>query len=207
MDNFSELFDLTKTAHAELFSGVKYPWEVLKKLAAYCAGKKIIGAGTVIEPGAVIKDNVIIGKNCVIRSGAYIRENSVLGDEVVIGQSSEVKNSLIFNSAQIAHLNYVGDSILGYKTHLAAGAIISNVKIPEQEIIIKAGEETYATGLRKFGALVGDGTEVGCNSVINPGSILGKGCILYPLTSWRGILSQDSLVKVRQTQEVVIKRA
>ncbi len=173
MLKLEELFDLQHTDHAELFEGITYPWEIIPKLKSYITESKI-GEGTIIEDGAVIKDRVIIGKNCLIRSGAYIRENAIIGDNVTVGQGSEIKNSLIFNNAEIPHLNYVGDSVVGYKAHLAGGVIISNLKTPPSEITVKTGDQDFPTGLLKFGALVGDQVEIGCQTVLNPGSVIGK---------------------------------
>ncbi len=203
---FKDLFDLSQTAQAALFKKVKYPWEILPLLKDYLGDRKVIGHGTVVEPGAVIKGPAIIGRNCVIRSGAYLRANVILGDNVVVGQSCELKNCLVFNDAQIPHLNYVGDSIIGYHVHLGAGVVLSNVKTPPSEISVKMEGREIKTGLRKFGALIGDQTEIGCNSVINPGSVIGRNCSLYALTNWRGYLPADSLVKIRQQQEIVEKK-
>lgn len=221
-----ELFDLDQTEHSELFDGVKYPWEVLPKLEAYIAHRTsepliegqvsagavvgdqvVIGAGTIVEPGAVIHGSAIIGKNCVIRSGAYIRENVIIGDGCTIGHAVEIKNSLLFNEAQVPHLNYVGDSILGYKAHLGAGAILSNVKNTATAIRIKTDEGEIDTGLKKCGSFLGDESQIGVNAVINPGSIIGRRSIIYPLVSFRGMLPPDSIVKLRQELEVVTKRS
>ncbi len=184
-----------------------------------------IGEGTVVEPGAFIKGPAWIGKNCQIRHGAYIRENAIIGDGSVIGNSCEIKNSLIFNKGEIPHFNYVGDSIVGHRGHLGAGVILSNVKLDRQEIAVNLPEpeedgpsmgfgaspnakreETAPTGLRKFGAIIGDHTEIGCNSVLSPGSVLGKNCILYPGAQWRGTLPSGQIVKVRQQQIIVERR-
>lgn len=208
----SDLFDLEQTEHGELFQGVNYLWEVLPKIEPYLLKKLsrpdevIIGEGTKIEPGALIKGPAIIGKNCEIRQGAYLRGRVIVGNDVVVGNSSELKNCLLFNGAQVPHFSYVGDSILGYQVHLGAGVILSNIKIPPSTIKVYTLEKVYDTGLLKFGALIGDNSEIGCNSVINPGSIIGKNCIIYPLVSWRGVLNHNSIVKLRQEQEVVIKR-
>jgi NDP-sugar pyrophosphorylase family protein len=154
-----------------------------------------IGRDTVVEPGACIKGPAWIGPNCHIRHGAYIRENVIIGAGTVIGNSSEVKNSILFNNCQVPHFNYVGDSILGAKVHLAAGVIVSNLKLTGDLITLRVDGEVVATGLRKFGALIGDGAEVGCHVVINPGSILGRHSLIYPGVSWRGILPANSIAK------------
>src|SRR5207302_4793407 len=131
----------------------------------------------------------------------------VVGNGVVMGNSCEFKNSIIFDEAQVPHFNYVGDSILGFKAHLGAGVILSNVKLDHTEIAVSASEGNIATGLTKFGAIVGDRTEVGCNAVINPGSVLGRDCIIYPGANFRGVLSSASVVKVRQTLQVMTRRS
>ena len=152
----------------------------------------------------MIKGPAWIGEGCEIRNGAYIRENVVVGNGVVMGNSCEFKNCLIFDEAQIPHFNYVGDSILGHKAHLGAGAILSNVRLDHEQISVAAPEGSIKTGLKKFGAIVGDRAEIGCNSVISPGSIIGRDTILYPGTSWRGVLPNGSIGKeVPQTLKVI----
>lgn len=220
----ADLFNLAETEHATLFDGLEYPWDVLKHLGQYlaarfnpiqlhkCIGKSFIGEkvqlgeGTVVEEGAMVLGPAIIGRNCQIRHNAYIRENVIVGDGCVVGNACEVKNSLLFNLVQVPHFNYVGDSVLGFKAHLGAGVILSNVKLDRKNIFVDVEGVPTDTGLRKFGALVGDGTEVGCNSVINPGSILGRDCILYPTVAWRGILPRNSIVKLQPSIEVVTRR-
>ncbi len=205
--------DLAQTQHAELFDGVLQAWEVLPKLGAYLKekiapkheGKLIghpvigehvfIGEGTVVEPGAYIKGPAWIGPGCQIRHGAYIRENVIIGAGSVVGNSSEIKNSILFNGCQVPHFNYVGDSILGAKVHLAAGVIVSNLKLNGDFIMVSSGHALVTTGLRKFGALVGDGAEVGCNAVLNPGSIIGRRALIYPGVAWRGVLPENSIAK------------
>ncbi len=227
-----DLFDLTQTEHAALFDGSDFAWDALKKIEPYLAEKSknpiwvqlkhaikfptdasifigekvVIGEGTVIEPGAMIKGPAIIGKNCQIRHNAYIRENVIIGDNCVVGNASELKNALLFNGAQVPHYNYVGDSILGHKAHLGAGAKISNVKLFPGNIAIDVNGVTHDTGLRKFGALLGDHAEVGCNAVLNPGSILERGAVIYPNVFWRGILPANMIAKNKAEIEVVVKR-
>jgi NDP-sugar pyrophosphorylase family protein len=209
----ADYLDLKQTDHAFLFDGVTQAWEILPKLAHYFEagfipgnhGSRIgapvigdcvfIGEGTVVEPGAYIKGPAWIGPNCQIRHGAYIRENVIVGEGSVVGNSSELKNSLLFNGCQVPHFNYVGDSILGAKVHLAAGVIVSNLKLDGDFITLRLEHAILATGLRKFGALIGDGAEVGCNAVINPGSILGRRSLIYPGVAWRGILPANSIAK------------
>ncbi|MCE0522716.1 MAG: UDP-N-acetylglucosamine diphosphorylase [Methylacidiphilales bacterium] len=209
----ADYLDFNQTEHAALFRDVIQAWEVLPKLAAYLQeqvvhvnfGKIIgrpvigdqvfIGRDTVIEPDVYIKGPAWIGPNCQIRHGAYIRENVIVGAGSIIGNSSEIKNSLLFNGCQMPHFNYVGDSILGAKVHLAAGVIVSNLKLNGDFITLRSGDAVVSTGLRKFGALIGDGAEVGCNTVINPGSVLGRRSLIYPGVSWRGILPANSIAK------------
>jgi NDP-sugar pyrophosphorylase family protein len=209
----ADYLDLSQTDHAAIFQDVTQAWEILPRLAAYLQeqlspanfGKMIgapvigervfIGRDTVVEPGAYIKGPAWIGPNCQIRHGAYIRENVIIGAGSVIGNSSEIKNSFLCNGCQVPHFNYVGDSILGAKVHLAAGVIVSNLKLNGDFITLRVGDEIVSTGLRKFGALIGDGTEVGCNAVINPGAILGRRSLIYPGVSWRGILPANSIAK------------
>jgi NDP-sugar pyrophosphorylase family protein len=208
-----DYLDFTQTEHAAIFQDVVQAWEVLPKLADYLEeqltpvnfGKIIghpmigdqvfIGRDTVVEPGACIKGPAWIGPNCQIRHGAYIRENVIIGAGSIIGNSSELKNSILFNNCQVPHFNYVGDSILGARVHLAAGVIVSNLKLTGDVITLRVDGEVVDTGLRKFGALIGDGTEVGCHTVLNPGSILGRHSLIYPSVSWRGILPANSVAK------------
>jgi NDP-sugar pyrophosphorylase family protein len=219
----AEFFDLTQTEHAALFDGCARAWEALKKIEPYLAkvtrqnppahfpgatigDRVLIGAGTVVEPGAMIKGPAIIGKNCLIRHNAYIRENVLIGDDCVIGNSSELKNALLFNGCQVPHFNYIGDSILGHKAHTGAGVICSNLKSLPGNVTLLVNGQPLDTGLRKFGALIGDGAEVGCNSVLNPGSLLGRGAIIYPGVNWRGFLPAHHIAKNKAEIEVVVKR-
>jgi bifunctional UDP-N-acetylglucosamine pyrophosphorylase / glucosamine-1-phosphate N-acetyltransferase len=220
----TDLFDLSQTEHAAIFEGCEYAWEALKRLKGYlkdhlrpglhnrCEGRAFIGEqvfigeGTFVEDGAMIKGPALIGKNCEIRHNAYIREDVIIGDQCVIGNSCEFKHSLLFNQAKVPHFSYVGDSIFGYQAHLGAGVKISNVKLMPGNVEVELEGKPFDTGLRKFGALLGDHTDVGCNSVLNPGSIIGRGSVLYPNTSWRGILPANMIVKNRAAQEVVVRR-
>jgi bifunctional UDP-N-acetylglucosamine pyrophosphorylase / glucosamine-1-phosphate N-acetyltransferase len=220
----AEFLALEHTAHAKLFENQKYVWDALKQIGSYLqfrlkpgvlgelVGKPFIsrnvfvGAGTIVEQGAFLKGPAWIGENCHIRNGCYVRENVIVGDGVVMGNSCEFKNCILFDGAQVPHFSYVGDSILGYKAHLGAGVILSNVKLDHGEIAVTTEEGTIATGLTKFGAIVGDRTEIGCNAVINPGSVLGRDCIIYPGANFRGVLPDASIVKVRQQQQVLARR-
>lgn len=220
----ADLFDLTQTEHAAIFRDCEFAWDALKKLKNYiaanlrpalhnrCEGKAyigdnvFIGEGTIVEDGAMIKGPAIIGKNCEIRHNAYIRDHVIIGDNCVVGNSSEIKHSILFNGCQVPHFNYVGDSILGHKAHLGAGVKISNVKLVPGNIFVEIDGKPFDTGLRKFGALLGDFAEIGCNSVLNPGSIIGRNSIIYPNTNWRDILPSDMIVKNKAALEVVQRR-
>ncbi len=154
----------------------------------------------------MIKGPAIIGRNCQIRHNAYIREHVLIGDNCVIGNSCEVKNSLLFNQSAAPHFNYIGDSILGYEAHLGAGVKISNFKVIGGNIRVEIDGKPFDTGLRKFGAIIGDRADVGCNAVLNPGSIIGKSSVIYPNTNWRGVLPANSIVKNKSLQEIVARR-
>ncbi len=208
-----DLLDLDRTEHSVIFENVTHAWEALAKIGTYLqfrlkpgihgrligkpfiSGAVYIGPGTIIEHGAMIKGPAWIGEGCEIRNGAYIRENVVVGNGVVLGNSSEFKNCLIFDEAQIPHFNYVGDSILGHKAHLGAGTILSNVRLDHDPVSVHTPEGPMTTGLRKFGAIIGDRAEIGCNSVLSPGSVIGRDTIIYPGTSWRGVLPAHSIAK------------
>ncbi len=219
-----QFLDLSETEHRLLFDDVEHVWQALPKIATYLKfrlkpailGKLVgkpfvstavyVGRGTIVEHGAMIQGPAWIGENCEIRNGAYIRGNVILGDGVVAGNSSEFKNCLVFNDAEIPHFNYVGDSILGYKAHLGAGVILSNVRLDRAPVTIPAAAGPIETGLRKFGAVVGDRSEIGCNAVLSPGSIIGRSCIVYPGVQWRGVLPDHSVAKLRQDLQVIPRR-
>jgi NDP-sugar pyrophosphorylase family protein len=218
----ADFLDLAQTEHAALFEGVTQAWEVLPKLAGYLEktlkpgnrgrvmggatiGEHVfIGEGTVVEPGAYIKGPAWIGAGCEIRHGAYIRENVIVGAGSVVGNSSEVKNSILFAKCQVPHFNYVGDSVLGARVHLAAGVIVSNLKLNGTVIDVRVGGEMVSTGLRKFGALIGDEAEVGCQAVLNPGSVLGRRALVYPGVVWRGVLKAGAIAK--SAEQVLARR-
>jgi NDP-sugar pyrophosphorylase family protein len=214
----AQFLSLEHTAHPKLFEDQSYVWSALKQIASYLqfrlkpavlgelVGRPFISANVFVGQGAVLKGPAWIGENCHIRSGCYVRENVVVGNGVVMGNSCEFKNSIIFDEAQVPHFNYVGDSILGFKAHLGAGVILSNVKLDHSEIAVAAGEGPIATGLTKFGAIVGDRTEIGCNAVINPGSVLGRDCLVYPNVNFRGVLPEGSVVKLRQEFQILERR-
>jgi len=217
-------FDLAQTEHLALFDKVQYPWQALAQIETYLqfrlkpgiqgmlSGKPFIsdqvyiGPGTVVEHGAYLKGPAWIGANCHVRNGAYIRENVIVGDGCTLGNSCEFKNCLLFNHAEVPHFSYVGDSILGHKAHLGAGVILSNLRLDHKEVVIQGGGLHLPTGLRKFGAMVGDGAEIGCNSVLNPGSIVGRNSLIYPASNWRGILAANMIAKNKATLEMVARK-
>ena len=220
----SDLFDLEQTDHAALFDGCQYAWEALKKLrdylkanlrpalhnrcdgTAYIGEQVFIGEGTVVEDGVMIRGPAIIGRNCQLRHNAYLREDVIVGDNCVVGNSCELKHVLMFNHCQAPHFNYVGDSILGHKAHLGAGVKISNIKLDRTNVTVDMDGKPFDTGLRKFGALLGDGSETGCNVVLNPGSVVGRAAIIYPNVNWRGILPPNMIAKNRAAVDVVVRR-
>ena len=217
--------DLQHCEHRMLFENAVNVWEALSQISSYLqfrlkpgihgrligkpfiSGAVFIGAGTVVEQGAMIKGPAWIGEGCEIRNGCYIRENVIVGSGCVLGSSCGFKNCILFDESQVPHFNYVGDSILGFRAHLGAGAILSNVRLDHSEVVVPNGAGGFQpTGLRKFGAILGDRTEVGCNSVLNPGSLIGRNSMLYPGTQWRGVLAANSVVKVTQSQQVIERR-
>jgi NDP-sugar pyrophosphorylase family protein len=225
----ADFWDLSKTNHAGLYDGCEYAWEALKRISDYVKEKlkevgaegktvnkgKLMGSpyidtnvfideGTVVEHGAMIKGPAFIGKNCEIRNGAYIRGNVLVDDGTVIGNSCEVKNAAFHQKGNVPHFAYVGDSILGFKAHFGAGVKVSNVKLTWETVKVKIGEGNIVdTGLKKFGAIVGDEVDVGCNATLNPGSLIFSRSIVYPLSSFRGILRAKQIHKSRITSEVV----
>jgi NDP-sugar pyrophosphorylase family protein len=205
-----DFFDLSKLHFSDIFAKTIFPWEVLTKMSDYLdlkinaektAGKYLkkqnilIGQGTIIEKSAVIKGRAIIGENCSIESASLIRENCIIGDNVRIGHGVELKNTLVMNNSSIAHLNYIGDSIVGNNVNISGGAIIANFRFDGREIFVSIDDQKISTGLIKFGAIIGDGSIVGVNAVLNPGTVLGKNCIVYPLTSVRGFHKSNEIIK------------
>ena len=217
--------DLEQTDHQALFESGVNCWEALDRIATYLkfrlkpaihaklvgrpfiSNQVFIGEGTVVEQGALLRGPAWIGANCHIRNGAYIRENVIVGDGVVLGNSCEFKNCLLFNGAQIPHFNYVGDSILGHKAHLGAGVILSNVRLDGREIVVSDGARRTASGRRKFGAVVGDGAEVGCNAVISPGALIGRRAMVYPGAHWRGVLAADHVARYVQEFQLLARKS
>ncbi len=219
-----DLFDLTQTEHAALFEDCELAWDALKRLRDYLAGRLrpglhnrctgtawigaagVIGEGTVVEDGAMIKGPAIIGRNCEIRHGAYVREHVLIGDDCVIGNACELKHSVLLNGAAVPHFNYAGDSILGHAAHLGAGVKVSNLKLTPGNVCVEMDGVPCDTGLRKFGALVGDGAQIGCNAVLNPGAVIGRGAVVYPTVSWRGLLPANMIAKNTAATAVTMLR-
>lgn len=204
------LFDLENTIAKKYLEKYEYPWEALPEIKNFIYElikeldknefKEIkenvwVHNSVNIAPSAFIEGPAIICKDSEIRHCAYIRGNAIIGEGCVIGNSCEVKNAIIFNKSQVPHFNYVGDSILGYHAHMGAGSIVSNLKSDGKNITVKDGEEKMETGLRKFGAIVGDNVEIGCNSVLNPGTVVGKNSNVYPLARVRGLVPSNSIYK------------
>ena len=205
-----ELYDLNETIAKELLESCDYPWEALPNIEDFIIklGNTLdkekyeqkdtniwIAKTAKIDPTAYITGPVIIGENAEIRHCAFIRGKAIVGDNAVVGNSTELKNVILFNNVQVPHYNYVGDSILGYKSHMGAGSITSNVKSDKKLVEVKNGEEIIETGLKKFGAMIGDYVEVGCGSILNPGSVIGKNTNIYPLSSVRGVVPENSIYK------------
>lgn len=204
-----DLFDLSHTRAAQLLAGCEYPWEALPGIGetVLAAGRALdpekydqvqenvwIAKNATVYPTATILPPCVIGENTEVRPGAFLRGNVLVGDHAVVGNSTELKNCILFDGVQVPHYNYVGDSILGYKAHMGAGAITSNVKGDKKPVVVK-GETLYETGKKKFGAMLGDEAEIGCGSVLNPGTIIGRNTQVYPLTSVRGVIPARSIVK------------
>ena len=213
------LYNLEQTIAKDIFEGVTYPWEVLPKIEEFIIslGKTLdkneyeekgeniwIAKSAKVAPTAYIAGPAIIGKNAEIRHCAFVRGKAIVGEGAVVGNSTELKNVILFNKVQVPHYNYVGDSILGYKSHMGAGSITSNVKSDKKLVIVKNGKEQIETGLKKFGAMLGDEVEVGCGSVLNTGTVIGKHTNIYPLSSVRGVVPEHSIYKNKN--EIVEKK-
>lgn len=215
----NELYDLNETIAKDIFDDVTYPWEVLPKIGDFIVelGKTLskeeydqveenvwIAKSANVFPSAYIHGPAIIGKDAEVRHCAFIRGNAIVGEGAVVGNSTELKNVILFNKVQVPHYNYVGDSVLGYKAHMGAGSITSNVKSDKKLVIVKTPEGGIETGRKKFGAMLGDEVEVGCGTVLNPGSVVGRHTNIYPLSSVRGYVPAGSIYK--RQGEVVEKR-
>lgn len=210
----SELLDLNQTIASELFVGKTYPWEVLPEISSFIVklgntlneeeydkvGENVwIAKSAAVAPTAFINGPAIIGKNTEVRHCAFVRGNALVGENCVVGNSVELKNVVLFNNVQVPHYNYVGDSVLGYKAHMGAGSITSNVKSDKTLVVVKGKEEQIATGLKKFGAMLGNHVEVGCNSVLNPGTVVGCNSQIYPVSCVRGVIPANSIYKNKDT--------
>ena len=215
----NELYDLNETIAKDIFDDVTYPWEVLPKIGDFIVelGKTLskeeydqveenvwIAKSANVFPSAYIHGHAIIGKDAEVRHCAFIRGNAIVGEGAVVGNSTELKNVILFNKVQVPHYNYVGDSVLGYKAHMGAGSITSNVKSDKKLVVVKTPEGGIETGRKKFGAMLGDEVEVGCGTVLNPGSVVGRYTNIYPLSSVRGYVPAGSIYK--RQGEVVEKR-
>jgi len=219
-----ELFDLGQTEHASLFDSLGQAWEVLPHIGDYLRdtlraaqlgqahgqavieGDVFVGEGTVIEAGALIRGPVWIGRNCHIGHGATLRGNVIVGDGCIVGHATELKNAVLFNSCEVPHFNYVGDSVLGHRVHLGAGVMLSNYRLIRGNVNVRTASGRLDSGLAKFGALIGDRTEIGCNAVLNPGAVIGRDCLLYPNVTFTGVLPARRLVKNKTELTVVEKR-
>lgn len=205
-----ENYNLEETIAKDLFAGVTYPWEVLPKIGSFIkelgetldpeeydkVGEDVwIAKSATVFESAYIHGPAIIGKNAEVRHCAFIRGNAIVGEGAVVGNSTELKNVVLFNKVQVPHYNYVGDSVLGYKAHMGAGSITSNVKSDKKLVKVHTSEGDLETGLKKFGAMIGDEVEVGCGSVLNPGTVIGKGSNVYPLSSVRAFVPANSIYK------------
>lgn len=205
-----ELYTLEETIAKDLFRDAVYPWEVLPRIGAFimALGRTLpedryerrgddvwIAKSATVYPSACINGPAIIDEEAEVRHCAFIRGNAIVGRGAVVGNSTELKNVVLFNKVQIPHYNYVGDSILGFRAHMGAGSITSNVKSDKTLVVVRAGDERMETGLKKFGAMLGDQVEVGCNSVLNPGTVIGRRATVYPTSMVRGFLPADSIYK------------
>ena len=213
------MYDLNETIAKDIFEGVTYPWEILPKISEFIVklgetlsadeydkvGENVwIAKDAKVFDSAYINGPVIIDHGAEVRHCAFIRGNAIVGKNCVVGNSTELKNVILFNNVQVPHYNYVGDSILGYKSHMGAGSITSNVKSDKTNVTIMIGDDKIETGLKKMGAMLGNNVEVGCNSVLNPGTVIGRCCNIYPLSSVRGCVPANHIYKSRT--EVVEKQ-
>lgn len=220
MEEFAvkKLFTLSETIAADIFEGVIYPWEVLARIGDFIRrlgaslpqdryekreGDIWIARSAIIYPSACIQGPAIIDEETQVRHCAFIRGSAIVGRGAVVGNSTELKNVILFNKVQVPHYNYVGDSILGYKAHMGAGSVTSNVKSDRTPVVVRHGEAGVETGLKKCGAMLGDEVEVGCNSVLNPGTVAGRKASIYPASSVRGYVPPGAIFK---DQERIIPR-
>lgn len=219
MFKIDKYLDVNRTLAQFLFDGIDYPWEVLPRIESFIMqlgpmlsadefdqiGENVwIAKSAKVANSASITGPCIIDANAEIRHCAFIRGNAIIGKGAVVGNSCEIKNSLLFDEVEVPHYNYVGDSVLGYKAHLGAGAITSNIKNDKKNVVIKFPLGEIETGLRKLGAVVGDGVQIGCNTVLNPGTVIGKNTRIYPLNSVRGWVDENSIYKKEGTVTEII---
>lgn len=223
MFNPENYFDLTQFSHQHLFEDTENVWEVFHKIKPYLSDITgeingevmdgafllgddiIIGEGSVVEPGAYIKGPCVIGKNTEVRQGAYIRGNVIIGDGCVVGHATEIKHSIMLDGAKAGHFAYIGDSILGNEVNLGAGTKLANLKITNDQVVIIVDKAVHETGLRKLGAILGDGVQTGCNTVTAPGTVIGKDSLIYSLSSVKGYIEPNRIVKLRQKQQTIVK--
>lgn len=224
MISIQDFFDISAFPFAGVFEGAESAWATLARIGdflksrerfeiegevmdgAWLQGPHIgIGRGTVVEPGALIKGRVLIGENCEIRQGAYIRGNVIVGDNCVVGHTTEAKNAIFLNGAKAGHFAYVGDSILGNEVNLGAGTKLANFKVDtgSRNVAVEINGEKIDTGLRKMGAIIGDGAELGCNAVTMPGALIGPGALVYPNATVRGFVPPRTVLKIRQSVEFI----
>lgn len=215
----SELYDLNETIAADLFEGVSHPWEVLPKIHDFIIalgetlsedvyekrGENIwVAKNAKVAPTACLNGPLIIDEEAEVRHCAFVRGNAIVGKGAVVGNSTELKNVVLFNKVQVPHYNYVGDSVLGFKSHMGAGSITSNVKSDKTLVVVKGQDGQIETGLKKMGAMLGDNVEVGCNSVLNPGTVIGRNSNVYPTSCVRGVIPANSIFKA---QDNVVTKA
>lgn len=213
-----EMYDLNETIAKDLFEGATYPWELLPKIKEFILklggsldpevyekrGEDIwVARSAKVAPTASLNGPLIVDEDAEIRHCAFVRGSAIVGKGAVVGNSTELKNVILFNKVQVPHYNYVGDSILGYKAHMGAGSITSNVKSDKTLVVIKNGDEKIETGLKKVGAMLGDNVEVGCNSVLNPGTVIGRNSNVYPTSCVRGVIPGNHIFK--NNGEVIAK--
>ena len=214
-----EMYDLKETIAAELFEGVTYPWEVLPKIHDFiiALGEKLpedvyekrgeniwVAKNAKVAPTACLNGPLIIDEEAEVRHCAFVRGNAIVGKGAVVGNSTELKNVVLFNKVQVPHYNYVGDSVLGFKAHMGAGSITSNVKSDKTLVVVKGQNINIETGLKKMGAMLGDRVEVGCNSVLNPGTVIGRDSNVYPTSCVRGVVPANSIFKAQDN--IVLKK-
>jgi NDP-sugar pyrophosphorylase family protein len=220
----SNFFDLSQFAHKALFQDCAFAWEALARLKGYLALQKLgkieaakqeyaylvnpelitIGAGTIIEPGAYIKGPCIIGKDCHIRHGAYIRGDVIIGDRCVVGHTTELKHAILLNDAHAAHFAYVADSIVGNHVNLGAGTKCANLRLDGEPVIVRHDAESFSTGMRKFGSLLGDFAQIGCNVVLNPGTVVGKHVHSFPQLSISGVIPEKAIIKAPGKSQIFV---